>query len=206
LTTPTGAAILSTLAESHGPLPAMRIERIGLGSGQKDLDEQANVLRLVLGESVDSASEASDLVWVLETNLDDTSGEMIGYCIERLWDAGALDVYTTSIQMKKNRPGVMLTVFCQAAHIRRMETILFRETTTLGIRRWQASRRKLQRKAHEVDTPWGKVKGKLGWFSGGSAKFAPEYDSCRELAVEHNIPLRSVYDAAWKAFDVESAN
>ncbi len=205
LTTPTGAAILSTLAESYGPLPAMRIERIGLGSGQKDLDAQANVLRLVLGESVDADAAANDLVWVLETNLDDTTGEVIGYCIDRLWDAGALEVYTTPIQMKKNRPGVVLTVLCTIANLQPMETILFRETTTLGVRRWQASRRKLQRKPHEVDTPWGKVLGKLGWSESRAADFSPEYDSCSQLAVENNIPLRTVYDAACKAFDAEKS-
>jgi len=205
LTTPTGAAILTTLAESYGPLPAMRIERIGLGSGQKDLDEQGNVLRLVVGEMVAGAANESDLIWVLETNLDDSTGEMIGFCIERLWEAGALDVYTTPIQMKKNRPGTVLTVLCQAAHVQQMETILFRETTTLGMRRWQASRRKLQRKPHEVDTPWGKVMGKLGWFEGGTVNFSPEYDSCSRVAVENNIPLRTVYDAAGKAFDTERA-
>lgn len=202
LTTPTGAAILTTLAESYGPLPAMRIERIGLGSGQKDLEEQGNVLRLLLGETVEGAV-ASDLVWVLETNLDDTTGETIGYCIEQLWEAGALDVYTTSIQMKKNRPGVVLTTLCEGSKLQQMEAILFRETTTLGVRRWQASRRKLQRKPHEVDTPWGKVQGKLGWFEGGAVNFSPEYDSCSKLAAEKKVPLRSVYAAACKAFDAE---
>lgn len=204
LTTPTGAAILSTLAESYGPMPAMRIERIGLGAGQKDLEEQGNVLRLVLGEAVEAAADTRDLIWVLETNLDDATGESIGYCTERLWEAGALDVYSTPIQMKKNRPGVVLTILCSASQLQEMETILFRETTTLGVRRWQASRRKLQRKPHEVDTPWGKVLGKLGWFEGGAPNFAPEYDSCSQVALENNVPLRSVYDAACKAFDAEN--
>ncbi len=204
LTTPTGAAILSAMAESYGPMPSMRIERIGLGAGQKDLEEQGNVLRLVLGEAVETAADTRDLIWVLETNLDDATGESIGYCIERLWDAGALDVYSTPIQMKKNRPGVVLTILCPGSQLQEMEAILFRETTTLGVRRWQASRRKLQRKPHEVDTPWGKVLGKLGWFEGGAANFAPEYDSCSQVALENNVPLRSVYDAACKAFDAEN--
>lgn len=199
LTTPTGAAILKTLAHSFGPLPAMTIDRVGWGAGQRDLEMQPNVLRLILGAVSPAADQ--DQVWVLETNLDDISGEVIGYCTNRLLEAGALDVYTTAIQMKKNRPAVKLSVLCKAADVDLMESILFGETSTLGVRRWPASRHVLARRAHSVQTPWGPVEGKVGYVSGGQPRFAPEFEACRRIAAERNVPLRSVYEAAQKAFN-----
>ena len=199
LTTPTGAAVLATLVDSFGPLPAMTIQRIGYGSGQRDLTQQPNVLRLLVGEAVDAG--AGEQVWVLETNLDDISGEMIGYCTTRLWEAGALDVYTTAIQMKKNRPGVKLSVLCHAGELEPIESILFTETTTLGVRRWTVSRHVLSRQSHCVQTPWGPVEGKVGWLGDGWPRFAPEFESCRRIAAERGVPLRAVYEAAQKAFD-----
>ncbi|MCR4415380.1 MAG: nickel pincer cofactor biosynthesis protein LarC [Thermoguttaceae bacterium] len=205
LTTPTGAAILATLADSFGPLPAMTIERIGCGAGQRDLDEQPNLLRLFVGTAATAREEelagCPEPVWVLETNLDDLSGEVIGYCTSRLWDAGALDVYTTAIQMKKNRPGVKLSVLCPEGRIDAIEDILFAETTTLGVRRWPVSRHVLQRRSHTVQTEWGPVEGKVGWQQGGLPRFAPEFESCRQIAAARGVPLRQVYEAAQKAFD-----
>lgn len=198
LTTPTGAAILATLCDAYGPLPAMTIERIGYGAGQKDLEEQANLLRLVVGHSHDGPGE--EVLWVLETNLDDISGELVGHAIGRLWEAGALDVYTTAIQMKKNRPGVTLSALCQAEHVPALEAILFRETTTLGVRRWQVQRRRLRREKHAVETPWGKVEGVVAWLDAASARFSPEFESCRKVADEHRVTLREVYDAAQRAY------
>jgi uncharacterized protein (TIGR00299 family) protein len=198
LTTPTGAAILASLVESYGPLPAMKIERIGYGAGQRDLPDRPNVLRILVGQASDDM--AADQAWVLETNLDDASGELIGYCIARLWEAGALDVYTTAIAMKKQRPGVMLSVLCQAADLERMEAILFRETTTLGVRRYAVSRSKLQRKPHTVETPWGPIEGKLGWMEGQPASFSPEFESASRVAREQNVPLKIVYEAAIQAW------
>jgi uncharacterized protein (TIGR00299 family) protein len=202
LTTPTGAAILTTLADAFGPLPAMTVEQIGYGAGQRDLAEQANVLRLLVGSSEAAGADmVHDQVWVLETNLDDISGEWIGHCTAQLWDAGALDVSTTAIQMKKNRPGVTITVLCRAEDADSLEGVLFRETTTLGVRRWPAVRHVLARQAHRVETPWGPVEGKVGWLAGGTARFTPEFESCRKLAHEHGLPLRDVYEAAQRAFD-----
>jgi uncharacterized protein (TIGR00299 family) protein len=198
LTTPTGAAILATMVDSFGPLPAMRIEHIGYGAGQRDLSEQANLLRLFVGEADDAL--LAEQVWVVETNLDDATGELIGYCTTKLWDAGALDVYTTAIQMKKNRPGVILTALCQAAQVGRMEKILFRETTTLGVRKWPVSRHKLDRRPHTVETEFGPILGKLGWVTGHPPSFAPEYDACSRVAAERNVPLKAVYEAAHRAF------
>jgi len=206
LTTPTGAAIVATLAAEFGPLPAMTIEKIGYGAGQRDLPQQANILRLLVGQNrpagqTAGADASSDTVCVLETNLDDISGEVIGHCIGNLWQAGALDVYTTAIQMKKNRPGVKLSVLCRAEQTAALEAIIFRETGTLGIRRWAAARHVLPRESRTVTTVWGPVEGKLGRLADGAVHFAPEYESCRRIAEEHKLPLREVYTAAECAFE-----
>ena len=201
LTTPTGAAIVAELADGFGPLPAMTIERIGYGAGQRDLAEQANILRLLVGDALQSGTpETCDTVWVLETNLDDTSGEVIGHCLACLWDGGALDVFTTAIQMKKNRPGVKLSILCEAEKVAALEAIVFRETGTLGIRRWSAARHVLPREVRQVTTAWGPVDGKLGRLCDGTVHFAPEYESCRRIAAERGVPLRDVYAAAEQAF------
>ena len=194
LTTPTGAAILATVVESFGSLPAMTIETIGLGAGTKDLKGQANLLRLFVGQ-IDTPS-TSDRVWVLETNLDDLPGEVVGHATTLLMAAGALDTFLTPIQMKKNRPGVMITVLCDRSQIPTMEEILFRETTTLGIRRYEVGRHKLKRQAAEVETPFGPVKGKLGWLDGRPPTFSPEYEDCARVATAQGVPLRDVYNAA----------
>jgi uncharacterized protein (TIGR00299 family) protein len=205
LTTPTGAAIVATLADGFGPLPAMTIDKIGYGAGQRDLPQQANILRLLVGEATAqceaaATGESQDTVWVLETNLDDISGEMIGHCIARLWAAGALDVYTTAIQMKKNRPGMKLSILCREEMIAGLEEIVFRETGTLGIRRWLAARSVLPREIQQAVTAWGPVDGKLSRLKDGSVQFAPEYESCRRIAEEHHVPLRDVYAAAQQGF------
>lgn len=199
LTTPTGAAILAVLADGYGPLPAMQIDRIGWGAGQRELENQPNVLRLFVGVAVETF--LADEIWVLETNLDDVSGELIAYCTARLWEAGALDVYTTAIQMKKNRPGTKLTVLCQAAQVQPIEEIIFAETTSLGVRRWPASRHVLHRRPHQVQTEWGPVDGKLGWLPGRTPRFSPEYEACRRIAAERGLPLHVVYETAQRAFD-----
>ena len=198
LTTPTGAAIVKTVADEFGPLPPMTIQTIGLGAGDRDMKEQANILRLILGEAGNGI--VSDQVWVLETNLDDISGEIIGHCTAKLFEAGALDVYTTSIQMKKNRPGVLLSVLCGAELISKLEKIIFKETSTLGIRRWQACRHKLERRPHSVETPLGAIEGKLAVLPDGSTSFSPEFEACRRIAGEKNVPLKDVYEAAMRAF------
>ncbi len=199
LTTPTGAAIVSTVVDEFGVLPAMQIETIGYGAGDRDLEAQANLVRLLVGEADDMT--ANDQVWVLETNLDDATGEIVGHCVNLLAEAGALDVYTTSIQMKKNRPAIKLTVLCEADKIANLERILFRETTTLGVRRWLASRHKLERRIHTVETELGQITGKLATLADGTISFSPEYESCKEIAVEKKKPLKDVYEMARKAFN-----
>ncbi len=199
LTTPTGAAIVATVADTFGPLPAMTMQTIGIGAGDHDLKVQPNIMRLIIGES--TAELARDDVWVLETNLDDVTGEVIGHATSKLLDAGALDVYTTAIQMKKNRPGVLITVLAPAELAAKCEKILFRETGTLGIRRYLASRHKLERRACSVETSIGLVAGKLATLSDGTESFSPEYEACRVIAAEKNLPLREVYEIALRAFE-----
>jgi pyridinium-3,5-bisthiocarboxylic acid mononucleotide nickel chelatase len=198
LTTPTGAAIVTTVAERFGPLPAMTIETIGLGAGTRDLPDQGNILRLFVGTIALPAE--SDRVWVLETNLDDLPGEVIGYATAQVMAAGALDAFVTPIQMKKNRPGVMVTVLCGEDQIVAIEEILFRETTTLGVRRYPVSRHKLKRQATEVETAFGPIRGKLGWLDGRPPTFSPEHDDCARVAAERGVALREVYNAAHAAY------
>ncbi len=199
LTTPTGAALVAALVHRFGPMPAMTIESIGYGAGDRDLTEQPNVLRLFVGQASETELR-SDVIWVLETNLDSIPGEIVGHCVHLLLEAGALDVFTSSIYMKKNRPGILLSVLCEGPVVERLESIIFRETGTLGIRRWPTQRHKLPRRLHAVLTPWGPVQGTVAQWSDGREVFAPEYDSCRQLAEQHRIALREVYEAAQWAF------
>ncbi len=198
LTTPTGAAIAATIADSFGPLPAIKMTRIGYGAGGKELKEQPNLLRLILGEV--ETQPLADQVEVLETSLDDISGEIIGHTMAKLFDAGALDVYSTAIQMKKNRPGVLITVLGPSEKAAKLEKILFKETGTLGIRRWTVSRHKLERRPHTVETSLGPIIGKLAVLGEGEVSFSTEYEACRAIAVAKQLPLKDVYDAARAAF------
>jgi hypothetical protein len=213
LTTPTGAAILTTVVSDWVEQPVMTVQQIGHGAGTRNFIEQPNILRLFVGEGPASPTPAesaagleselgdTDQVWVLETNLDDLPAEVVGYCFERLLSAGALDVFSTPIQMKKNRPGILLSVLASADRLPELEEILFRETATFGIRRYPAWRHKLWRKACRVATPWGPVGGKVGWREGRPALFSPEYEDCARLARQHQVPLRQVYDRARQAYD-----
>jgi pyridinium-3,5-bisthiocarboxylic acid mononucleotide nickel chelatase len=208
LTTPTGAAIVAALAAGFGPLPAMTVDAIGYGAGQKDFP-QPNVLRLLVGEAsaIESAGDHRPLVEsivVLETNLDDCPGDAIGHARERLFAAGALDVAVTPLQMKKGRPGVLLTVQAQPAEADALEAILFHETTTLGVRRMQVMRSVLARQSHAVATPWGSIAGKISYLPNGSTRFAPEYEACREVALQHSVPLATVLATARQAFQPPS--
>jgi uncharacterized protein (DUF111 family) len=179
----------------------MAIQTIGYGAGDRDFPQQPNIVRLLVGTQHGAGDGwEMDEVMVLETNLDDVSPEWIGYALQRLWDAGALDVYTTAIAMKKNRPGTKITVLAAAAQQAACEEILAVETGTLGIRRWPARRSKLAREGVQVDTPWGPVRGKQVRLPDGTLNFAPEYDDCQQLAQVHRLPLRDVYQAARQAF------
>jgi uncharacterized protein (TIGR00299 family) protein len=204
LTTPTGAAIVAALAEEFGPLPAMIVEQIGYGAGQKDFP-QPNLLRLLVGEAAAKPQAAGALprveaIVVLETNIDNASGEIVGSAVDRLWAAGALDVSLTAIQMKKGRPGVLVSVQSRPSDADRLEAVLFAETPTLGVRRAIVERTVLPREPHEVATRWGPIAGKLARLPNGGQRFAPEYEACRVIAGRHHVSLAEVIAAAHEAF------
>jgi hypothetical protein len=202
LTTPTGAAILTSVVQEWVEQPGMTVENIGHGAGRRELLEQPNLLRIFVGSTPQSSEGTGeqDDVWVLETNLDDVPAEVIGYCFEQLFAAGALDVFSTAIQMKKNRPGVLLSVLAPDSAVPVLEAILFRETETFGIRRYKTRRRKLRREAVTVQTRWGPILGKRGWCDGGPSVFTPEYEDCARVARLHGIALRAVFAGVKQAY------
>ncbi|MCG3129286.1 MAG: Pyridinium-3,5-bisthiocarboxylic acid mononucleotide nickel insertion protein [Phycisphaerae bacterium] len=196
LTTPTGAALLTTLASAFGPAPAMRLAAIGVGAGGRDLPNRANVMRVLVGEA-DGA--ASDEVVVLEANLDDASPQVLAFAAERLLEAGGLDVYSVPIQMKKGRSGVMLCVLCEPGRVAACEETLFRETPTLGVRRTTMHRRVLPRRFETVGTRFGPIRMKVAEGPGG-VRASPEYEDCREAAIRTGTPLREVILEAVRAW------
>jgi uncharacterized protein (TIGR00299 family) protein len=206
LTTPTGAAIVATLADTFGPLPAMVIDRIGYGAGQRDY-AHANLLRIIVGEAASDGTPTetrphTESIVLLETNLDNATGETIGHCADLLREAGALDVSIVPIQMKKGRPGVLLSVQCRPADADAFQAILFQATGTLGVRRSVLQRTTLARRPHEVETSWGAVQGKIAYLPDGSARFAPEYEACHKIAARNGVSLADVMEAARAAYKV----
>lgn len=204
LTTPTGAAIVATLVDAFGPLPAMTIERIGYGAGQKDFDHP-NLLRLIVGEAAGHTdaggrSPLADSITLLETNLDDVTGERLGFAIEQLWNAGALDVSTTPLAMKKQRPGVLLAVQCRRDDGEKLAAIIFRETTALGLRRSNVARIVLPRRAASVVTRLGAIQGIVATLPDGSERFSAEYESCAAAARRGGASLDDVQQEARQAF------
>lgn len=201
LVTPTGAALIATLAESYGTLPLMKIERTGYGAGTRNYPKFPNVLRAVLGELLSDAHATPQTVTVIEANLDDVSPQVLGYVMEQAFAAGALDLFYTPVQMKKNRPGVLLTLLCQPGERARLCELLFRETTTLGVRFREERREILQREFVSVMTRWGAVRLKLAKAADGQVlNVAPEYEDCRALAETHGLSLREVQSAALQAY------
>lgn len=199
LVTPTGAALLAEFAESFGPMSGLVARKVGYGLGTRDNRTRPNVLRAVLADAPETAAEhdwETDTVAVLETNLDDVSGEVLGHFVESTLKAGALDVFHTPVQMKKNRPGVVLTVLCQAADADRFTERLLRHTSAFGVRRTFAERRKLRREFIRVKTEFGEVPVKLGRLDGELIQVAPEFDACRDKAVQAGVPVRTVMAAA----------
>lgn len=194
LTTPTGAALLATLANGFGPMPPLRVISQGFGAGDKDFPTQANVLRVLIGQR--SNAQESTTVSVIETNIDDSTPQVLGYAMERLLAAGALDVSLTPIFMKKNRPGTLIRVVAAPEMTEELANVVFAETTTLGLRIYQTERRVLARKIAEVATSFGQIRVKYNEHG----SFAPEYDDCRKLAAQHGVPLRAVIAEAEQAF------
>ena len=194
LTTPTGAALVSTLAKAFGPMPPMVVAASGYGAGDRDFAEHANVVRVMVGEA-SGASEAVTIS-VLEANIDDATPQLVGHAMDRLLEAGALDVTLTPIYMKKNRPGITLTVLARPEDQEMLAQIIVRETTTLGLRIYSAERRVQAREFADVQTRYGTVKVKIG----ETGSFTPEYEDCRKLAIEHDVPLKQVLAEAGAAF------
>jgi len=205
LVTPTGAAIVSTLATSFGPLPPFKVERIGYGAGEKDTPGQPNLARLFVGESVDAVeaqpgAAGDEIVSVIEANLDDMSPQLYGYFLERALAAGALDVTCSAVQMKKNRPGLTVSILCRPEQSDALAELLFDQTTTIGLRIYEARRKVLEREQVSVETPYGPVNVKVARRDGKVVNIAPEYEDCQRIASEKSLPLKEVILAVQMAY------
>jgi len=198
LVTPTGAALLAEFCTRFGPLPAMSIEKIGYGAGTRDLEKTPNVLRAVLGEASAAASpaEETDVITVIETNIDDMNPQLFGDVMERLLAAGALDVFLTPVQMKKNRPGTMLTVLCESKTVDSLADLVLTHTTSFGVRVHEAQRRKLAREIVKVKTRFGEIEVKIGRLRGRIVSRSPEFESCKQAAGRFTVSVREVYNEA----------
>jgi hypothetical protein len=191
LVTPTGAALVKGLAHSFASLPAMVIEKVGYGVGSRNLADRPNLLRILIGQEQEAVNE--ETVVILESNLDDTNPEWLGFLMERLFEAGALDVVFLPGQMKKNRPAVLVHVIGKPQHKEQLMGILFSESTTLGVRFQYTQRRILERSSAEIESPWGRMKVKKVFRPDGSFQLLPEFEECRRIAKEKGIPLRDLY-------------
>jgi hypothetical protein len=202
LVTPTGAAIVKTLARRFSSFPEMKIESSGFGAGSREFPGLPNVVRLTVGEAtlLPVATTAQETVTVLEANLDDLNPQVFGYVMDRLFEEGALDAFGMPVQMKKNRPGILLTVLCKPEHAGKLTQLIFAETTTLGVRRRDETRHALARRWENVSTPWGQVRIKIASMNGHVTNYAPEYEDCRRIAAEHHVPLKTVMQEAARAY------
>jgi uncharacterized protein (TIGR00299 family) protein len=213
LVTPTGAAIVKTLVTRFAAFPTMKIEKTGYGAGSREFPEHPNLLRLTIGEAVSAEVVAgahgtaqsadgisTDRVAVLEANLDDLNPQVLGYAVDRLLAEGALDVFSIPVQMKKNRPGTLLTVLAKPEDADRLTKIVFAETSTLGVRRRDEQRRVLDRRWETVQTAWGPVRIKVANLNGTVSNYAPEFEDCRRIASEHHVPLKAVMHEALRVY------
>lgn len=211
LVTPTGAAIVATLCDLFGPQPAMTVSAIGYGAGTADLEGQPNVVRIMVGEAVGKGEEKGaqagvpvlldEEIAVVEANLDDMNPQIYGYFLEKALGMGALDVYTTPVQMKKNRPGTLLTVLCKPADTNALMSLIFAETTTFGVRTYRARRRVLPREWVSVATDYGDVRIKVSRVNGRILHVAPEFEDCKKLAAEKDVPLQRVIASALRNYE-----
>ena len=203
LVTPTGAAIVAALATA-GPVPEIRISSVGYGAGERKLTDRPNVLRLMLGERID-ASGHEDLL-VIETNIDDLNPELYDHVMERLLAAGARDVYLAPVHMKKNRPGIVLSVLCRESDREQLSAMMLNETSAIGVRYYPVRRRVLERCFKEISTVYGPVRIKVALAPDGHENLAPEYDDCKRIATERGVPIKQVYQAALAAAVQQSAS
>lgn len=196
LCTPTGAAIISTLCETYGKISELQIEKIGYGAGTRDYEDFPNVIRLMVGESQKSKvkSQRSNLI-LLETNLDDISAQILGFVMDKAFELGALDCWFTPIQMKKNRPATMVSILCKRENREKLTELLYVETTTLGIRVREVERECLERKIVKVQTQFGEIDVKIGFFNGKQVNTMPEFEQLKRIALEQNVPLKEVRKA-----------
>ncbi len=202
LVTPTGAAIVNVLARRFTNFPKMKTEKIGYGAGTRDFKDFPNVLRMTLGESSDEHKVLApeETITILEANVDDMTPQVFGYVMDRVLQEGALDVFSTAVQMKKNRPGMLLTVLCYPEDAQRLTQLIFAETTTIGVRTRQEQRTRLARRHLSVQTKWGEVRIKLANLNGSISNYAPEYEDCRLIAEQQRIPLKAVIQEAMKVY------
>lgn len=200
LLTPTAAAILTTIVDEFCPLPAMKIEAVGYGAGSLNPAEFPNVLRLILGQTAVESSANADSICLLETNIDDASGELLGFITEELLEHGALDVFSTPIFMKQNRPAVQISVICKTEDAPKLEQVLFEQGLTFGIRRQILQRSKLERDFVTVQTEFGQIKIKTGWLNGKILNAKPEFSDCVLAAKKHNVAVKAVLEAAMAVY------
>jgi uncharacterized protein (TIGR00299 family) protein len=201
LLTPTGAAIISTVVEGqYGPLPKMTIKDTGYGAGTREYENFPNVLRLMLGDEEAADASMDERLLMIESNIDDMSPQLFGYVMERALACGALDCYFTSVQMKKNRPGVLIQILCRPGDRDAMCELLFTETTTLGVRSYEVERRAMQRETARVETPYGPIDVKVARLGTRVIKEMPEYEQCRAAASRAGVALRTVEAAALDAY------
>ena len=199
--TPTGAVLLRMLDVRYQPLPPMRVKASGYGAGGRETPGEPNLLRLLVGEQEDAPADQAESVAVIETVIDDSSPQLLGYVSDLLLAAGAWDVYRGSVQMKKGRTGVLMTVLCRPDLVPALEDLLFRETTTIGLRWRLEHKRSLAREFKKVQTAWGEVTIKIArWPNGAVANASPEYEDCRKIATEHSVPLKQVMQEAMRAY------
>ena len=207
LVTPTGAAIVSVLASRFSQFPAMKTEKIGYGAGTRNFKNSPNVLRLTIGETAQQPESPFPVeeITVLEANVDDMTPQVFGYVMEQALQSGALDAFGTPVQMKKSRPGMLLTVLCRTEDSQRLTRLILAETTTLGVRMRRESRAALTRRHVSVSTKWGDVRMKLANLNGSISNYAPEYEDCRQIAKEQKVPLKTVMQEAIKVY-LENTN
>jgi uncharacterized protein (TIGR00299 family) protein len=208
LVTPTGAAIVNVLASRFSNFPTMKPDRTGYGAGSRDFKGVPNVVRLTIGEAAqqDVLPAKREEITILEANVDDMTPQVFGYVMERALELGALDAFGTAVQMKKNRPGMQLTVLCRPEESDRLAKMIFTETTTLGVRIRQESRAVLARRHVNIRTQWGEVRMKLANLNGSVSNYAPEYEDCRRIAEAQRVPLKTVMQEAIKIYLEEEKN
>jgi len=197
LLTPTGAAIITTVCSKYGPIPRMTADLSGYGAGTREYQDFPNVLRVLIGQTEDVGA-TDERLWMIETNLDDASPQIIGHVMDRVLESGAVDCFFTPVQMKKNRPGVLLSVLCSPSEKEAVMKLLFTETTTLGVRSYEVTRRALERSLVRVETPYGPIDVKVAHLDGRVVNEMPEFEQCRQAAAKANVPLKVVEEAARK--------